>query len=293
MENHPSNREFPGGSDKELAFLYQLGITLASGQDLFTTLLTLQTTILQLIQADAMFVAIYDEATDLVEYPIYFEVGRPGIAASRRLSENPGLTGAVISSAKVLYLPDMNAEDVVHTYAPVDDDENVALHTFLGIPLAVNDTVFGVLSVQSAQIDAYTADQIQLMENVAVQAALAIDKSRLLDKLKQELAERTKFEVDLRQRESILEAVAFAAEQFLKTSDWRLTIDEVLERLGITMGVTHAYLFEDHIDAAGEPVTSMRYEWTAPGYPSDLGNPEFQSSKINEEGYEAQLEALR
>jgi PAS domain S-box-containing protein len=37
----------------------------------------------------------------------------------------------------------------------------------------------------------------------------------------------------------------------------------------------------------------MRYEWTAPGYPSDLGNPEFQNSKINEEGYETQVEAMR
>jgi len=292
MDNYPSNTDFPEGSDKELAFLYQLGIALASGRDLFSTLLTLQTTILKLIQADAMFIAIHDASTDVVEYPIYFEVGSPGSQPSRQLSDHPGLTGAVIYSGKTLYLPDMNTNEVTSMYAPVDDDKNFVIRTFLGIPLTVNNTVFGVLSVQSAQENAYSADQIQLMENVAIQAALAIDKSRLLDQLKKELKERKTVEVDLRQRESILEAVTFAAEQFLKISDWRLKIDHVLERLGTTIHVTHAYLFEDHVDTAGERVTSMRYEWTAPGYASDLNNPEFQNSKINEQGYETQIEAL-
>src|SRR4029453_261606 len=98
MDNYPSNTDFPEGSDKELAFLYQLGIALASGRDLFSTLLTLQTTILKLIQADAMFIAIHDASTDVVEYPIYFEVGSPGSQPSRQLSDHPGLTGARISS---------------------------------------------------------------------------------------------------------------------------------------------------------------------------------------------------
>jgi PAS domain S-box-containing protein len=292
MNIHPPNARFSKDSDDELAFLYQLGLALASGRDLFDTLLTLQTTILKLIPADAMFIAIHDKSTDIVKYPIYFEVGSPGSQPARRLSDQPGLTGAVIYGGKTIYLPDLNAEEIIRRYAPVDDNKDIVIRTFLGIPLVINNNVFGVLSVQSSRENAYSAGQIQLMENVAIQAALAIDKSRLLDQLKGELEERKLVELDLRQRESILEAVTFAAEQFLKTSDWRLEIERVLERLGVTMHVTHAYLFEDHIDAAGEPLTSMRYEWTAPGFASDLDNPEFQNSRINEQGYEAEIEAM-
>jgi len=294
MDSISLRRQPPKKSDEELALLYQLGITLASGKDLFTTLATLQTEILKLVQAEAMFIAIYNEEADAVEYPIYFEIGKLERKLSpRKLSGHPGLTGAVIYGRETLYLPDMLVAEVTKKYAPVDDDHTAVLHTFLGIPLIVNEKVIGVLSVQSNQVDAYAAEQIQLMENVAVQAALAIDKSRLLDQLKQELAERTKIEIDLRQRESILEAATFAAEQFLKTSDWRLNINNVLERFGITMHVTHAYLFEDHLNADGEPVTSMRYEWSAPGYPNDLDGPYFQDSKIHTPGYEEQVDALR
>ena len=111
--------------------------------------------------------------------------------------------------------------------------------------------------------------------------------------LQKETDERKAVDKDLQQREVILEAVTFAAEQFLKTPDWRTNIDLVLERLGKTLNVTHAYLFEDHIGPQGEALTSMRYEWTAPGYPSDLDSRYFQNSRVDQKGFEDQVTALK
>ena len=276
----------------EISLLYRLGVSLASGKDLYDTLLTLQGEIVKFIQADAFYVAFYDEKTDIAKYPIFFNEGKPLYTADRFLHEVPGLTGAVIFSNKTLYLTDMFDPDVEETYHPQDTD-NLILHTFLGIPLTVDGSILGMLSVQSKTVDAYTKDQIQLMENIAVQAAIAIDKANLFDQLHRELTERKYVEMQLREREVILEAVTFAAEEFLKTIDWRVNIDLVLESLGKALNVTHAYLFEDHLNPQGEAVTSMRYEWTAPGYPSDLDGPYFQNSKIEREGFEEQVDALR
>ena len=275
----------------ELSFLHQLGASLASGKDLITTLRALQTEIFKLIEVDALFVAIYHEGSDIVDFPIFFEENNFHSYPSRQLSEKPGLTGAVIYSGRPLYIPDITATVVVDQYAPVGTN-NLALHTFLGIPMKIHGRITGVISMQSTKVDAYSMDQIQLMENVAVQAAIAIDKANLLDQVNQQLVERKRAEDQLREREIILEAIAFAAEQFLKMPDWRLNIDRVLERLGQTLNATHAYLFEDHLSSEGEPVTSMRYEWTAPGFPSDLDGPYFQNSPIHKEGFEDQVEAL-
>jgi len=277
---------------EEMSLLYRLGISLTSGENLYDTLLALQAEIIKLIQADAFYVAIYDEATDIVKYPIFFDEGAPLQETNRLLQDKPGLTGSVIFSGKTLYLPDMFDPEAKKTYNPVDENDLV-LHTFLGIPLAANGHTIGMLSVQSRQIDAYTPDQIQLIENIAVQAAGAIDKAHVLDQLKQELIERKHADDQLLEREAILEAITFLAEQFLKTADWRTNMDLVLERLGKTLKVTHAYLFEDHLNSQGEAVTSMRYEWTAPGYPSDLDGEYFQGSKIEQKGFEEQVEALR
>ena len=223
----------------DLSVLYQMGISLASGRDLYDTLLALQTEIVKIIQVDAFYVAIYDAETDIVSYPIYFNEGEPATDADRKLSEQPGLTGAVIFSGESLYLPDMTSQQVEDKYHPLDYSD-IILRTFLGVPLKVNGRVVGMLSIQSIAADAYENDQIRLMENMAVQAALAIDKARLLDQFQAELEERKRVEAGLHEREIILEAITFAAENLLKTPDWRININPILERLGKTINATHA-----------------------------------------------------
>ncbi|HXQ32475.1 MAG TPA: GAF domain-containing sensor histidine kinase, partial [Anaerolineales bacterium] len=73
-----------------------------------------------------------------------------------------------------------------------------------------------------------------------------------------------------------LEAMTFAAEPFLKTSEWRTNIDAVLEHVGRAIHATHAYLFEHHAGVDGIEYSSLTYEWTESGYPSDLDNSYFQ-----------------
>jgi PAS domain S-box-containing protein len=187
----------------EMTLLYQLGISLASGKDLYNTMLALQKQIGKLIQADAFYVAIYDEAAEMVNFPVFFVGGMPFEIETQSLREKPGLTGAVIFRGDFLYLPDMADPMVIETYHPLGD-EHPELHTFLGIPFKANNRIIGMMSVQSNAVDAYTAEQIQLMKNVAVQAAIAMDKARLLDQLQQELAERKKTE----------EALTFSEKRF-------------------------------------------------------------------------------
>lgn len=102
----------------------------------------------------------------------------------------------------------------------------------------------------------------------------------------QDITERKKTEVDLRKRESILEAITFAAEQFLRASNWREQIDIVLERLGGEINASHAYLFERHRGPNHEILSSMTYEWTAPGCDTDLGDPAFQNLPPKSMGFE-------
>lgn len=177
----------------EMSLLYRFGLSLATGQELESALKALKDDITQLVQADAFFVAIYDESTGIVSYPIALDVGQPLNEPPRDLRKSPGLTGAVIFGGKTIYLPDLLAPEMQEKYRPVNTHA-VELHTFLGVPLISRERVIGMLSVQSRQVDAYSTEQIQLVENLAVQAALAIDKANLLEQLKHELAERKQAE---------------------------------------------------------------------------------------------------
>lgn len=187
----------------EMSLLYRLGVSLAAGRDLFTTLNALQMEISQLIRHDTFLVAIYDEENGSVSFPIVFRNGKPTSEASRNLKEKPGVTGPVIFGGKTLYIPEILKDDVISTYHPISLDD---MHTYLGTPLVSNERVIGMISVQSADIDAYTPEQIRLLENIAVHAALAIDKARLLDQFQFELAERKRTE----------EALSFSEQKFYK-----------------------------------------------------------------------------
>ena len=81
-----------------------------------------------------------------------------------------------------------------------------------------------------------------------------IQKQRLI-------AKRLQMELELRYRESILEAISFAAEKFLTNSHWVPFIHEVLGRLGKAVAVNRVSLFENCYQDDTPLFTFQRYEW--------------------------------
>jgi PAS domain S-box-containing protein len=276
----------------EIMLLYNMGVSIASGKNLYDTLAALQTEIAKLMKMDAFYVGIYDSQSDIISYPLSFDDGQPLHDEERKLKDNPGFSGAIIFSGETLYLPDMLTPEVEQKYAPVRTKWDSEQRSFLGVPLISNGKAFGVLSVQSKEINAYSNEQIQLVKSIASQAAIAIEKANLLEQLQNELQERKKAESNLLQREAILEAVTFAAEKFIRVSNWNENINPILERLGTALNATHAYLSEHHLSPTGERVVSMRYEWTAPGYQSDLESGEYQNNQLFEAGFEEYYDTL-
>ncbi|MDP9241986.1 MAG: PAS domain-containing protein, partial [Actinomycetota bacterium] len=88
-----------------------------------------------------------------------------------------------------------------------------------------------------------------------------------------DVTERREAEETLRRQDAILKAVGFAAERFLRTSSWEHTIGDVLERLGLAAATSRAYVYENHTAPDGSPLMSMRFEWTAEGIESIIGDP--------------------
>ena len=91
----------------------------------------------------------------------------------------------------------------------------------------------------------------------------------------QDITASKQVENELVQREAILEIAADAASLFLKVPNWTVDIwhtevDKLLERLGTTIKASHAYIFENHLVEDSSVIMTMKYEWTAPGFVSDL-----------------------
>lgn len=77
--------------------------------------------------------------------------------------------------------------------------------------------------------------------------------------------------------DAVLRAVNHAAEHFLKSTDWREPLPEVLERLGRALGADRVCVFENHTGPDGARLSARLFEWAAPGVASRFGIPEFQN----------------
>lgn len=81
-----------------------------------------------------------------------------------------------------------------------------------------------------------------------------------------DITDQKKARDDLRRREAILNAIAFAADQFLKSPQWANNISAILENLGKAAEASRVYIFQ-RFEGQGT-VVSQRFEWCAPGIAS-------------------------
>lgn len=96
----------------------------------------------------------------------------------------------------------------------------------------------------------------------------------------------------LRRRDAILNAVNFAAAQFLWTDRWEQCVEDVLARLGRAANVSRVYVFENTYAADRMLRTNLRYEWVAPGVAVWQGNPAMQDIAFRA-GFESWAEAFK
>jgi PAS domain S-box-containing protein len=107
-----------------------------------------------------------------------------------------------------------------------------------------------------------------------------------------DISKRKNAEMALRRREAILAAVSFAAEHFLQTESWEHDIQEILEPLSQAVMASRAYIFENQRSENGDPLTSQRYEWVAPGIPPQIDNLALQNLNWREAGFHRWEEEL-
>ncbi|MCZ2127571.1 MAG: PAS domain S-box protein [Anaerolineales bacterium] len=200
----------------EMDLLYRLGATLASGENLYHALRAFVRELKKTMAIDAFHVALYDAETDILSYSLFLNLEEDIQPPPIKLSEKRSLSWEVITEKKTLYIGDVASEEARknHTIFVIVD---VPIRSYLGIPLLLEDRAIGVMSVQSTQVNAYTQDQIRLLETIAAQVVVTIEKSRLLKQLQQELSERKRLIEELENKNAELERFAYTVSHDLKS----------------------------------------------------------------------------
>jgi diguanylate cyclase (GGDEF)-like protein/PAS domain S-box-containing protein len=163
---------------EELQVVNRISLVVSAGLDMERILRALHEQCSQVAAVDVFYVALCEQNSSLVNIPIYYDDGHFLTGASRDLSETPGLIGSVINSRATLYLPD-NEKNVTHPVLKPGAQTRGPARSYVGIPLTVRNQIIGVMSVQNRRPNAFSEEQIRLLERIALQAAIAIENARL------------------------------------------------------------------------------------------------------------------
>lgn len=127
--------------------------------------------------ADSVALALKTDANDIW----MVEQFRDGETYERRYFRQEldvGIIGQVMVSGEARLLAD-NASDPA--YNPV---ESGPYRSSLAVPMMMDETVIGVLNVESRLLDAFTETQVRFLQNLAGHATISLENGQLLEELR-------------------------------------------------------------------------------------------------------------
>ena len=94
----------------------------------------------------------------------------------------------------------------------------------------------------------------------------------------------------LERRDAIIKAVGFSADQFLKSSNWEDSINQVLAQFGKTTQVSRVYIFKKHLSPENKLLVSQVFEWCNHGIKPQINNERLQSREFVADGFSRWIE---
>lgn len=164
---------------QELSALSEMARRLESVRDLGDLLQAVAIQARALLHAELAYLALHEGDELRIRY--FDGTMGPGLR-DIRLSSTAGLAGRILSTGTAAttsdYLADTSIEHLPHTDSFAADER---LHSILGVPVRVGDSMLGVLFVGERRARVFHRGETGLLSGLAAHAAVAIENARLFD----------------------------------------------------------------------------------------------------------------
>ena len=177
--------------DRQMAMSEVLGVISGSPSDIQPVFEAIVQSAARLCEADNA--SIYRVEGGVVRHEAnHGQVMTNRLAETRPLS--PGsVSGRAILSGETIHVDDLLALDETELPDVRITAAQQGVRTVLGVPLMRGATALGAIVLRRMTVRPFTDKQIELVQNFAAQAVIAIENTRLLNELRQRTDDLTQF----------------------------------------------------------------------------------------------------
>ncbi len=169
----------------ELAILNEMGNALTSLLEVDPILETVYEYASRLVDTRNLYIALYDEKKDLIDFRLVYHHGERRAGETREGGN--GLTEYILRRRETLLITEGTRE---YIEALGVDAIGTMAASWLGTPLTIGNRAIGVIAIQDYQRPAaYDEHTVELLESLASQTAISIQNARLFEQTRQNLEE--------------------------------------------------------------------------------------------------------
>jgi len=172
--------------------LSQIGKDITSTLSIAEIIEKVYSNVNSLMDATGFGIGVYNKETEQIVFPAYIEGGEKFDAFAYDKNDMNRLTNVCFFNNREIMINNFLKEikHYISNYEPPLKGQQV--ESILYLPLILNEKRLGVITVQSFKRNAYKDNDLQMLKNLAVYVAIAIDNASLYENMEQRVIERTK-----------------------------------------------------------------------------------------------------
>lgn len=174
---------------REQSSLYEIGLAVSSTLDLNEQLRIIYEQITKHFRLSGFDIALRDE-NDELNFALFIDQGKP-LEPFRKPILDAGFAGYVTSSRRALVIDDLERQWDMLPVKPGERGEPAENSSYIGIPLMIKSEAIGVMGLQRAPVEPFTADEQRFLFALAQQVAFAVDNARLHQQSKRSAAQQS------------------------------------------------------------------------------------------------------